>query len=150
MQQLWEAARRTNMKRGKYQWEMMYNTCSIHIIEDGVAIIFDNPSGLGFPAYQQAVLKTLNTLGLGQKYARDEFPDQVEGLRTHLTLVCRMMALTDIARFKHSVSTAMMKIENDAPCILHLHKRLMEKILPLIILKFLGEQENKISQTSTW
>jgi hypothetical protein len=94
-----------------------------------VAIIIDNPSGLGFPNYQQALLKTLNTLGLVQKYARAEFPEQVEGLRTHLALMCRMMALTDVARFKNSVSTAMMKIENDVPCILHLHKRLMEKIL---------------------
>jgi predicted nucleic acid-binding Zn-ribbon protein len=141
IQQLWETAQRTNAKRGKSQWEMLYNKCSIHLVEDGVAIIIDNPSGLGFPAYQQAVLKTLNTLGLGQKYARAEFPEQVEVLRSHLALVCRMMALTDVARFKHSVSTAMMKIENAVPCILHLHKRLMEKILSLIMLKSLAEQE---------
>jgi hypothetical protein len=120
---------------------MLYTKCSIHLVEDGVAIIIDNPSGLGFPAYQQAVLKTLNTLGLGQTYARAEFPEQVEVLRTHLALVCQMMALTDVARFKHSVSTAMIKIENAVPCILHLHKRLMEKILSLIMLKSLAEQE---------
>jgi hypothetical protein len=117
------------VKRVKSQWEILYNKCSIHLAEDGVAIIIDNPSGLGFPAYQQAVLKTLNTLGVGQKYALAEFPEQVEVLRTHLALMCRMMALTDVARFKYSVSTAMMKIENAVPCILHLHKRLMEKIL---------------------
>jgi hypothetical protein len=61
-----------------------------------------------------------------------------------------MMALTDVARFKHSVSTAMMKIENDVPCILHLHKRPMENILSLIMMKSLGEQEKKICQTLTW
>jgi hypothetical protein len=135
IQRLWEAARRTNAKRVKYQWEMMYNKCNIHLVEDRVAIIIDNPSGLVFPAYQQAVLKTFNTLGLGPKYARAEFPDQVEGMRTHLTLMCQMMALADVARFKHSVSTAMMKIENDVPCILHLQTRLMEKIIRLSMLK---------------
>jgi hypothetical protein len=103
----------------------------------------DNPSGLVFSAYQQALLKTLNTLGLGQKYARVEFPEQVEGLRTHLALMCRMMALTDVARFKHSVSTAMMKIDNDVPCILHLHKLLIEKMISLVMLKSLAEQGEK-------
>jgi hypothetical protein len=67
IQQLWETARRTNAKRGKSQWGMLYNKCSIHLVEDGVEIIIDNPSGLGFPAYPQAVLKTMNTLGVGQK-----------------------------------------------------------------------------------
>jgi hypothetical protein len=121
----------------------MYNKCIIHLVEDGVAITIDNPSGLGLPAYQQAVLKTLNTLRLGQKYARAEFPEQVEGLCTHLAIVCRMMALTDVACFKHSVSTSNMKIENDVPCILHMHKRLMDKILSIIMLKSLAEQGKK-------
>jgi hypothetical protein len=105
IQQLWQTARRTTEKRGNFQREMLYKKCSIHLVEDGVAIVIDNPSGLRFTAYQQAVLKTLNTLGVGHKYARAEFTEQVEGLRTHLALVCRMMALTDVARFKHSVST---------------------------------------------
>jgi hypothetical protein len=106
--------------------------------------IIYNPSGLGFTAYQQAVLKTLNTLGLGQKCVRREFPEQVEGLRTHLTLMCRMMALTEVARFKHSVSTAMMKIENYVPCILHLQKRLMDKILSLIMFNSLAEPKKNL------
>jgi hypothetical protein len=68
--QMWETARCRNVKRGKSQWEMLYNKCSIHLVEDGVAIIIETPSGLVCTAYQQAVLKTLNTLGLGQKHAR--------------------------------------------------------------------------------
>jgi hypothetical protein len=127
----------------------MYNKWSIHLVEDGVAIIIDNSFGLVFMAYQQAVLKTLSTMGLGEKYARAEFIEQVEGLLTHLALVCRMMALTDVACFKHSVSTEMIKIEIYVPCILHLHTRLMEKILSLIMSKSLAEQEQIIYQTST-
>jgi hypothetical protein len=68
--QMWEAAQCKNAKRGKSQWEMMYNKCIIHLSEDVVEIIIDSPSGLGCPAYQQAVLTSLNNLGLGQKYAR--------------------------------------------------------------------------------
>jgi hypothetical protein len=83
IQQLWETARCTNVKGGKSQWEMLYNKCSIHLVEDGVAIIIDDLSGLVFPAYQKAVFKTHNTLGLGQKYARAKFPEQVEVLRIY-------------------------------------------------------------------
>jgi hypothetical protein len=57
IQQLWEAAGYINVKRGKSQWEMVYNKCSIHLIEDGVAITIDNPSGVGFLAYHQSVFK---------------------------------------------------------------------------------------------
>jgi hypothetical protein len=56
-----------------------------------------------------------------------------------------MMALTDGAQFKHSVSKSMMRIENDVPCIPHLRKRPMEKKLSLIMVKSLGEQENNKS-----
>jgi hypothetical protein len=79
-----------------------------------------------------------------------EFPEQIEGLRTHLTLVSRMIALTDVACFKHPVSTAMMKIENDVPCILHLHKRPMEKILINNNEITWRTKEKQICQTSTW
>jgi hypothetical protein len=135
VQQLWEASQSINVKRGKLQWEMLYKKCSIHLIEDGVNIKIDNPPGLEFMAYQHAVLKSLNALGLGQKYARVLFPEQVEGLRTHLTLVNQMRALTDATHFKHSVSTSMLRKDNVVPCILHLHKCPIERILSLIMAK---------------
>jgi hypothetical protein len=68
--------------------KMMYNKCSINLVENGVAITIENSSGLGFLVHQHAVLKSLNTLGLGQKYARALFHEQVEARRTHLTLMC--------------------------------------------------------------
>jgi hypothetical protein len=56
-----------------------------------------------------------------------------------------MMALTDVAHFKHSVSTAIMRIEHDVPCMLHLHTCLTEKILSFIMVKSLGEKEKNKS-----
>jgi hypothetical protein len=67
------------VKRGKSQCEMLYDKCSIHIVANGAVMTIDNPSCLPFVNYQQGILKTLNTMGVGQKYANAEFPDQVEG-----------------------------------------------------------------------
>jgi hypothetical protein len=115
------------VKRGKNKWEMLYGKCSIHLVADGAAMKIDNPSRLPFVNYQQGILKTLNTLGLGQKYAKAEFPDQVEGLRQFFSLVYEMKFWTDVARFKQSVADAVIRIENAVPCVLHLHKRVMKK-----------------------
>jgi hypothetical protein len=138
---LLSVVRKIKAKRGKNQWEMLYDKCSIHLVADGAAMTIDNPSRLPFVNYQQGILKTLNTLGVGQKYAKADFLDQVEGARQFLSLVCEMKYWTDVARFKRSVADAMIRIENAVPCVLHLHKRVMEKILSLIFTRSLGEQE---------
>jgi hypothetical protein len=114
-------------KRGKNQWEMFYDKCSIHLVADGAAMTIDNLSCLPFVNYQQGILKTLNTLGEGQKYTKADFLDQVEGTRQFLSLVCEMKYSTDVARFKRSVADAMLRNENAVPCVLHLHRRVMEK-----------------------
>jgi hypothetical protein len=57
-------------KRGKNQWEILYDKCSIHFMADGAAMKIDNPSRLPFLNYQQGILKTLHTLGVGQKCAK--------------------------------------------------------------------------------
>jgi hypothetical protein len=44
--------------------------------------------------------------------------------------------------FNDSIAAAMMKIENAVSCIIHLHKRVIEKILSFIFLRYLGEQES--------
>jgi hypothetical protein len=76
--------------RGKTQWEMLYDKCSIHLMADGATTTIGNLSGLPFMSYQQGILKTLNTLGLRQKNAKAEFTDKIEGVRQYMSLVCEM------------------------------------------------------------
>jgi hypothetical protein len=135
--------REMKAKCGKNQWEMRYDKCIIHLVADRAVMTIDNPSRLPFVNYQQGLLKTLNTLGVGKKYAKADFPDQVEGARQFLSLVFEMKYLTEVARFKRSVADAMIINENTVPCVLHLHKRVVEKILSLIFIRSLGEQKKK-------
>jgi hypothetical protein len=91
--------------------------CSIHLVADCAVMKIDNPSCLQFVNYHQGILKTLNTLGVGQKYAKAEFPDQVEGARKFLYRVCAMKYWTDVARFKRSVDDALIRIEMPFPVL---------------------------------
>jgi hypothetical protein len=45
----------------------------------------------------------------------------------------------DVLGFEGSVKHVMMRVENDAPCILHFHERVMEKVMQLIFILALNE-----------
>jgi hypothetical protein len=111
-------------------------------VPDGTAITIKNPSALQALSYQQVVLKTLNALGVGVKYAHALLPDQVKAVRHSLSHKCKMCRWTDASRFNNIVAADIMNIENAMPCILHLHKRVIEKIVSLVFLRSLSEQES--------
>jgi hypothetical protein len=97
---------------------MLHDKCSIHLVDDGAVMIIDNPSRLPFVNYQQGILKTLNTPRVGKTYVYAVYPDQVEGGRKFLALVCEIKYWTDVAEFKPAVADAMTRIEYDVPCVL--------------------------------
>jgi hypothetical protein len=45
---LLSVVRKMKVKRGKNQWEMLYDKCSIHLVADGAAMKIYNPSRLPF------------------------------------------------------------------------------------------------------
>jgi predicted amino acid-binding ACT domain protein len=85
-------------------------------------------------------LKTLDTLGLGVQYAKLAFVVQVYAVHHHLQLTVELKHWVDVRNFEISVSGAMIEVEN-AVRILHLHKRVIEEILSMILLISLGEKE---------
>jgi hypothetical protein len=58
-----------------------------------------------------------------------------------LYLVRRMQYFLDVLGFEGSVSHAMMRVENAVSCVLHFHKRVMEKCMQLIFILALNEYE---------
>jgi hypothetical protein len=62
-----------------------------------------------------------------------------------LQLVCRIQYCQDVFDFEGSVSRAMIKVQNAVPFILHLHKRIIEKIMSLVYALCLNEhsKDNK-------
>jgi hypothetical protein len=120
---------------------MIYDKCSIILVADGAAITIDNPLWLPYLVYQQEVLKTPSTLGWGVQYAKSDLVVQVGAVHHYLQLLVELNHWAEVRNFEVSVSGAMMDVDNVIPCILHLHKRLNEKILSIILLRSLGEQD---------
>jgi hypothetical protein len=88
------------------------------------------------------VLKTLNTLGVGAQYAKSDLVVQVDAVRRYLQqLLVELKHWSDVPYFEVSISGAITYVDNDVPCILHLHKRVIENILSMILIRSLGEQE---------
>jgi hypothetical protein len=52
--------------------------------------------------------------------------------RVLLTCLARMINLCDVIAYESSVVNAMCKAEHQLPCVLHLHKRVIEKIMTMI------------------
>jgi hypothetical protein len=80
-------------------------------------------------------------LGVGQKYALAEFDEQVDAMRHYLKLVATLRKWTDATRFEQSISEAMMGIENDFTCVLPFHKHVIEKIISMVMLRSLYQQD---------
>jgi hypothetical protein len=45
---LLSVVRKRKARRGKNQWKMLYDKCSIHLVADGATMTIDNPSRLPF------------------------------------------------------------------------------------------------------
>jgi hypothetical protein len=113
--------------RGKTQWEVIYDKCSNHLVADNTAIAIDNPLRPPNLAYQQSVLKTLNTLGLGAQHTKLDLVVQVDTVRHYLQLLVELKYWADVCKFEVSVSGAIMDVDNAVPCTLHLPKKKLRK-----------------------
>jgi hypothetical protein len=62
-------------------------------------------------------------------------------VRRALYLVRRMQYCLDVLGFEGYLSHAMMHVENEVLCVLHFHKRVMERCMQLIFILALNEFE---------
>jgi hypothetical protein len=78
---------------------------------------------------------------MGTQYDKSNFDQQVKCVCHSLQLLEELKHWAIVSRLCISVSYAMMEIGNDVHCILHLHKHVIEKLLSLVMLKSLEEQD---------
>jgi predicted butyrate kinase (DUF1464 family) len=76
--------------------------------------------------------ETLDRLGILSPVHRMEVPEQKLLARVMITCVTCISICKDVLVYESSVVNAMVVKENQVPCILHLHKRVMEKITSMI------------------
>jgi hypothetical protein len=143
VQHLAKVSQKLKMGRGtkkKTRCAVLYRKCKLHLVATGQATSIEDNQTLGAIAYAQKMRSTMATLGLWKDNCNLSQPEQVELVRRSLHLVCRIQYCQDVFYFEGSVSRAMLKVQNVVPCILNLHKLIIEKIISLVYALCINEQ----------
>jgi hypothetical protein len=123
-------------------FEAFYAACKVHLINVGRQVGIDDDvldKGLDLDEYDQCMSETLDMLGVLEHYNNDTFDLKKKVVRKMLFYVQRFKYITDCLAFEESVATALVKVDNCVPCILHLHKRIIEKLLTMVFCASLDE-----------
>jgi hypothetical protein len=60
-------------------------------------------------------------------------------LKKMMHYVCRFKYTYDCIAFEETVARALVKVDNRVPCIFHLHKRIIERLITMVYSAFLDE-----------
>jgi exonuclease III len=99
--------------------------------------------------YNQALLSAIDLIGLQDHW---EFPhnERKEKVALALHYVCRFQYYHGVIVFQKSVEDAMVRVENGVPCILHLHKRIVEKVMHMLYVISIYEASNDNIAARIW
>jgi hypothetical protein len=103
------------------KWAILYEKCEMRSVADGTGVHIGDTS-LPLVRYKQALFRTMRLLGLWEKCCEEPLHRQVLVVRRALYLVCRIKYCMGVLWFEGSVKIAMMRVENDVPCIRNLIK----------------------------
>jgi hypothetical protein len=123
-------------------FEAFYAACKVHLINVGRRVCIDDDvleKGLELDEYDQCTSETLDMLGVLEHYNNDTFDLKKKVVRKMLYYVQRFKYITDCLEFEESVETALVKVDNYVPCILHLHKPIIEKFMTMVFCASLDE-----------
>jgi hypothetical protein len=116
-------------------FEALYAACKLHLINVGRQVGIDDDvldKGLDLDEYDQCTSETLDMLGVLEHYNNDTFDLEKKFVRKLFVYIQRFKYITDCLAFEESAATAHVKVENCVPCILHLHKRIIEKLITMV------------------
>jgi hypothetical protein len=115
--------------------EAFYDAWKLHLINVGrqVGIDYDVLNkGLDLDWYDQCTSEKLDMVGVFWHYNNDTFDLKKKVVRKMLFYVQRSKYITYCLAFEESVATALVKVDNFVPFILHLHKRIIEKLSTMV------------------
>jgi hypothetical protein len=83
-------------------------------------------------SYQQKLHATMLTLVVWQDNCNLDQPDQILLVKKILYYICRMQHCQEIFNVGGDMAHAMLTVDSDIPCLLHLHKLVVENVMYLI------------------
>jgi hypothetical protein len=124
-------------------WDAHYAACNFHLVAFGAtAGVMDVPDEIIEPnkyaTYLENVVSTLSTLGLVIA-PRKSLKSKTNSIIRALRIMIKYAHYHDASTFGESVKGQYSKVENQVPCVLHLNKCVIEKVLTLLFTRSLDE-----------
>jgi hypothetical protein len=130
---------REHVSNGNF--EAFYDACKLHLINVGRQVCIDDDvldKGLDLDEYDQCSSETLDMLGVLGHYNNDTSDLKKKVARKILFYIQRFKYITDCLAFEELVALALVKVDKCVPCILHLHKHAIEKLMTMGVLCVFG------------
>jgi hypothetical protein len=128
---------------GCQDYYKLYQQCKLHIVQTGRQASIDDDIDQHKPIdpYEndQLLKEMLDLFGVLESVNKKQPKDMKKLARVLLTCLARMSNLRDVIAYESSVVNAMCKAEHQLPCVLHLHKRVIEKVMTMIYCVSLDE-----------
>jgi hypothetical protein len=104
-----------------------------------------------YATYLENVVAILSTLGLVIS-PKTSLKSKRNSIIRALRIMRKYAHYHDVFTFGGSVKGSYSKVENQVPCVLHLHKRVIEKVLTLLFTRSLDElaSEGKTTRKNTF
>jgi hypothetical protein len=120
-------------KAGVLQWDQFYESLPFCLVShDNKSSVYDRDPNTTVP-YDAQLKRTLLQLGLLPASRLKDIPTKTNG-RHRYESDCKFSWCSDGINFKNLGSNAMGSLEDYIPYVLHLHKRVVEKIIEIIFI----------------
>jgi hypothetical protein len=132
-------------------WDARYAACDLHLVDVGtkagvVDVPDENLEPKKYATYLENVVTTLSMLGLVVA-PKTSFKRKRNYIIRALRIMRKCAHFHDAFTFGESVRGSYSKVENQVPCVLHLHKRMIEKVLTLLFTRSLDELASEETQS---
>jgi hypothetical protein len=121
--------------KGSLKNFMLHANCKLHLVNAGRQVGIDDDivdTSLDPDDYDQCLSATLDMMGLLEHYHNAPKALTKATLKNILYYVCWFKYIYDCIAFEETVARALVKVDSCVPCILHLHKRIIDKLMTMV------------------
>jgi hypothetical protein len=108
------------------------DACKVHLRNVGRQAGIDDDTKMKKDDYEDLLDDTLSAFGLIDFHHSSELVEKKEVVRKMLNFVVSFRYCFDCIAFEKSVLQSMVEVDNQFPCIFHMHKRILENIMTMV------------------
>jgi hypothetical protein len=129
------------------KWDDHYAACDLHLVAFGAKaganeVPNEDLEPKKYATYLENVVTTLSTLGLVTAL-KTSLKRKRNYIIRALHIMRKYVNFHDAFTFGECIQCSYSKVEHQIPCVLHLHKRVIEKVLTLLFTRSLDELANE-------